>query len=195
MRKLITALLVISLVLLVACQPTAPKVEPTAPEPVAKEPEPKPPVRAEPEVELPPVREPALGMKIDQVCEVLLPVEKFAEICGLDAESVTTSFKQSEKTCWISFTDKNQKRLTAGFTMVDWMNAEEADREFDRGLSMRRMEASKQIGTRNYGYPEVDRFNYVWVNGKFLTRIGASTDLCSKEQLLKMAQEVDGKLV
>ena len=194
MRKLITALLVISLVLLVACQPTAPKTEPVAPAPIEKEPEPEP-IRAEPEVETPPTTMPALGMKIDQVCEVLLPVEKFAEICGLDAEAVTTSFKQSEKTCWISFTDKNQKRLTAGFTMVDWMNAEEADREFDRGLNMRRMEASSDIGTRNYGYPEVDRFNYVWVNGKFLTRIGASTDLCSKEQLMKMAKEVDGKLV
>lgn len=196
MKKIILALLVLSLVLLAACAPTETKEQepiPTAKEPIVKEPEQKT-IRPEPEVEAPPKKLPALGMNVDQVCEVLMPVEKFSEICEIDVESIESTVRQSEKTCWVTFTDKQQKRLTAGFTLVDWLNAEEADREFDRGLNMRRIEASNDVGTRNYCYPEVDRYNYIWVNGKFLTRIGASTDLCTKEQLLKLAQEIDGNL-
>ena len=198
MKKMIIALLVISLVLLVACQPT--ETQKTEPIPVAKEPAPvikepeQKPVRAEPEVVAPPAKLAVKGINIDQVCDVILPAAEFAEICGLDAEAVTISIKQSEKNCWISFTDKNQKRLTAGLTVVDWLNAEEVDREFERGISMRRKEAETDVGTQNYKYSEIERENIVWTNSKFLSHIGASTQLCTKEQLLKLAQKVDGKL-
>jgi len=180
----------------VACQPTeTQKTEPipVAKEPILKEPEQKT-IRAEPEVVPPPAKLTVKGINIDQVCDVILPVEEFAEICGLDAETITSSIKQSEKNCWISFTDKNQKRFTAGLTVVDWLNAEEVDREFERGISMRRMDASSDVGSKDYKYSEIERENIVWTNSKFLSHIGASTQLCTKDQLLKLAQKVNGKL-
>ncbi|MBW3005054.1 procyclic acidic repetitive family protein [Candidatus Woesearchaeota archaeon] len=196
MKKILPILLVLGLVLLVACQPTQPTVEPkTTPEPVVKKetaPEPAPELK-EKEME-PPKPFPKLGMKIETVCDVLLPVERFADICGLQADQITLSDKSSERTCWISYTDKNNKRFTAGFTAVDWQNAEEADREFQRGISMRRLEPSTDVGEKNYKYQEIERENIVWQHGRFLTRIGASIQLCTKEQLLKLAQEIDGKL-
>lgn len=199
MKKIIITLLVISLVLLTACQPTEPqetqKTEPipVVKEPIIKEPEQKT-IRPEPEVEAPPKKAAPTNINIDQVCDVLLPVERFAQICQLDAEAIDISIRQSEKNCWISFTDKNQKRLTAGLTVVDWESAEEADREFDRGLSMRRIDAETDVGSRNYKYQEIERENIVWTNGKFLSHAGASTQLCTKEQLFQIAKEIDGNL-
>lgn len=196
MKKILPILLVLSLVLLVACQPTQPaEPEQKAPEPVVKKetaPEPAPEIK-EKEME-PPKPFPKQGMKLEEVCDILLPKEKFADICGIPAEQLTMTDKSSEKTCWISYTDKNNKRFTAGFEARDWENAEEADREFQRGISMRRMEPSTDVGEKNYCYQEIERENIVWLNGRFLTHIGASTQLCTKEQLMKLAQEIDGKL-
>ena len=193
MKKILTVLLVLSLVLLVACQPTEPKAEPkAAPEPVVKK-EPAPAPMPEKEME-PPKPFPKLGMKIEQVCDMLLPAERFADICGLQADQITITDRSSERTCWISYTDRENKRLTAGFTAVDWENAEESGREFERGISMRRMEPEIDVGDKNYKYQEIERENIVWLHGRFLTRIGASTQLCTKEQLLQLAQEIDGKL-
>ncbi len=195
MRKLITALLVLSLVLLVACQPIEPKVEPkpVAPTPKPVAPAPIPAPAPEKEME-PPKPFPKIGMKLEEVCDILLPVHRFADICELNEEQITTTDKSSERTCWISFTDSENKRMTAGFTARDWENAEESDREFVRGISMRRTEPETDVGEKNYKYQEIDRENIVWLNGRFLTHIGASTQLCTKEQLLKLAQEIDGKL-
>jgi len=197
MKKLITALLVLSLVLLVACQPIEPKAEPK-PEPAA--PTPKPALAPEPapepvkdEVTTPPPMAP-LGMDIEKVCPMLLPVNRFAEICKLDEANIVTTTKESDRTCWITFTDKFNKKYTAGLTMVDWGNAEESNREYDRGLSMRRVDDLKQVGDRNYGYQQIDRENIVWVNKKLLSTIGASTQLCTAEELMQLAQEVDGRL-
>ncbi|MBW3002031.1 hypothetical protein KY338_02610 [Candidatus Woesearchaeota archaeon] len=198
MKKILTILLVLGLVLLVACQPTTEKKaeEPDKEKaPVVKKetaPEPAPEVK-EKEME-PPKPFPKQGMKIETVCDILLPVEKFADICGLSADQITVIDKSSEKTCWVSYTDQNNKRFTAGFEARDWNNAEEADREFQRGISMRRMEPSTDVGEKNYCYQEIERENIVWQHGRFLTHIGASTQLCTKEQLLKLAQEIDGKL-
>lgn len=197
MKKIITALLVLSLVLLVACQPMEPKAEPK-PEPAAPTPKPAPapepaPEPAKDEITTPPPMAP-LGMDIEKVCPMLLPANRFAEICKLDEANIVMTTKESDRTCWITFTDKYNKKYTAGLTIVDWMNAEESNREFDRGLSMRRMDALSQVGDRNYNYQQVDRENIVWVKNKFLTTIGASTQLCTKEQLLQLAQEVNGRL-
>lgn len=196
MKKIITALLVLSLVLLAACQPIEPKAEPqpaaTTPQPtLAPEPMPAPETKDK-TTTLPPIA--PLGMDITKVCSILLPANRFADICKLDEANIITTTKESDRTCWITFTDKFNKKYTAGLTIVDWMNAEESNREFDRGLSMRRIDASKDVGDRNYGYAQIDKENIVWIKSKYLTTIGASTQLCTKEQLLQLAQEVNGKL-
>ncbi|MBD3304276.1 hypothetical protein GF343_03955 [Candidatus Woesearchaeota archaeon] len=201
MKKILPILLVLSLVLLVACQQTQTTTTTTQPEkapaPVVKK-ETAPKKAPEPKEEKieaePPKPFPKTGMKLEQVCDILLPKEKFADICEIPADQVTTTDKSSEKTCWISFTDKNNKRFTAGLTARDWENAEEANREFKRGIDMRRKEAKTDVGEKNYCYQEIERENIVWLNGRFLTHIGASTQLCTKEQLMKLAQEIDGKL-
>jgi len=199
MKKILPILLVLGLVVLVACQPTQTTEPETAPEPIIKKetaPEPKPALEPKEEkIEAePPKPFPKTGMKLEQVCDILLPKEKFADICEIPAEQLTMSDKSSEKTCWISYTDKNNKQYTAGFTARDWGNAEEAEREFKRGIDMRRKEAKTDVGEKNYCYQEIERENIVWLNGRFLTHIGASTQLCTKEQLMKLAQEIDGKL-
>ena len=194
MKRVLAILLVLSLVL-VACQPTQPKAE-TTPEPVAPAPttETKAPAPVEKEVMEPPKKLAPLGMDIEKSCELLLPAHTFADICGLKEADIVSTQKASEKTCWVTFTDRNNKAWTAGFTAVDWLNAEESNREFDRGIGMRRVPEEKDGGERAYKDPEVDRENIVWVKSKYLTRIGASTKLCTKDQLLKLAQEVDGRL-
>ena len=194
MKKVLTVLLILSLVLLVACQPTEPKEEPKvqAPEPVVKkEAPPTPPPEKEME---PPKPFPKTGMQLDQVCDMLLPVARFADICELNEDQITVTDKSSDRVCWIAFTDQENKKYTAGFTARDWENAEESDREFVRGISMRRTEPETDVGEKNYKYQEIERENIVWLNGRFLTHIGASTQLCTKAQLLKLAQEIDGKL-
>ena len=191
MKKLITILLVLSLVLLVACQ-TQEKVqekEPVKKAEPAKEPEPT----KEPVVET--VKKlPLVGQDIEKICGLFMPAERFSEICELDAEKIVTNVKESEKTCWVTFTDKTEKKYTAGFTMVDWLTAAEAESEFKRGINMRRLEPATDVGTQDYKYQEIDRENIVWQHGRFLTKIGASTNLCTQAQLLKVAQEVDGQL-
>ena|GEM_PF-5806629 len=190
MKKIITALLVLALVLLVACQPMEKEAEPA---PVT-EPETTPEPEPEKEIMEPPKNLAPLGADIEKVCDMFVPVHRFAELCGVTEENVITTVKASDKTCWVTFSDMMNKKYTSGFTIVDWETAEEADREFDRGLSMRRLDAETDVGTRNYKYQQVGRENIVWTHGKYLTSIGASTELCSKENLLKLAQEVDGKL-
>ena len=196
MKKTIIALLAISLLLLAACQTTQPAAEPqpTAPQTTpAPEPAPAP---EPPEKEITETQEKieTLGMDLEKACELLLPIQKFAEICGLNEADIVSTQKTSQKTCWITFTDKNNKALTAGLTVVDWLSADEAKKEFDRGLSQRRLQEEQKVGDRNYNYPQVDRENIVWAKDKYLTTIGASTKLCTKEQLLKLAQHADKRL-
>lgn len=204
MNKTIIAILAISLFLLAACQPTMPQQTDTIPMPTpvtpppTKETTPPTPTPTEPAEETmeaePPKKMPMKGMKLEEVCDMLLTKETFADICKLQADQLTVTDKSSERTCWISFTDKNNKALTAGFTARDWESAEEAEREFKRGIDMRRKEAKTDVGEKNYCYQEIERENIVWLNGRFLTHIGASTQLCTKEQLLQLAKAIDDKM-
>ncbi len=202
MRKIILALL--ACFILIGCQPaetapqtpetatppaqeTAPPVETTITEPEPT-PEPTPETAATPEA-LP------TGVDLQNNCDKLVTIEEFASICGIDdATRITTTAKASEKTCWVTFVDRMARSYTAGFTTVDWVRAEEVNSEFERGMSQRRALSETTVGDRNYGFAEINRANIVWQRGTFLTRIGASTQLCTKEQLADLARAVDGKL-
>lgn len=196
MRKIILALLVCFF--LIGCQQKAPEVQEkiTTPEPQALPPE----TAAEPEAaepEAPPeVRptEPTAIADLQSACDRIIPAEEFASICGMDAARVTRTATASEHSCWVSFTDRQAKQYTAGFTTVDWLKADEALSEFDRGLNMRRAISEVTVGEKNYGFAEISRENIVWLRGTFLTRIGASTQLCTKEKLAELAIAVDDKL-
>jgi hypothetical protein len=196
MRKIILALLVCFF--LIGCQQKAPEVQEkiTAPEPEALPPEPAvEPEAAEPEA-APEVRptEPTATADLQSACNKIIPAEEFASICGIDAARITRTAQASEHSCWVSFTDRQAKQYTAGFTTVDWLKADEALSEFDRGITMRRAALEATVGEKNYGFAEISRENIVWLRGTFLTRIGASTQLCTKEKLVELAQAVDSKL-
>ncbi|MEM4263521.1 MAG: hypothetical protein QW666_01325 [Candidatus Woesearchaeota archaeon] len=198
MKKIILALLVCFF--LIGCQPKAPEVQEkiTTPEPQALPTE----TAAEPEVtetspapvENIPAKTTTGKIDLQVICEKIMTAEEFASICGLEASRITTTAKASEHTCWVTFVDRMARSYTAGFTTVDWVTAEEVNSEFERGMKQRRATAEATVGDRNYGFGEINRENIVWQRGTFLTRIGASTELCSKEKLAELAQAVDAKL-
>ena len=199
MRKIILALLVCFF--LIGCQQKAPEVQEkiTTPAPMP-EAEAQPEIAAEPEAaetEAPPeVRptEPTATANLQSACDKIISAEEFAGICGIDAARITRTSTASERSCWVSFTDKQAKQYTAGFTTVDWVKADEAISEFDRGIKMRRAALETTVGEKNYGFTEISRENIVWLRGTFLTRIGASTQFCPKEKLVELAKVVDTKL-
>ena len=132
MRKILLALLVCFV--LIGCQPAekAPEAKetvtpPTQPqqvqettEPAITEPEaaePEPAAVATPEA-LP------TGVNLQTACDKLVTIDEFASICGIDAARVTTTAKASDKTCWVTFVDRQARSYTAGFTTVDWIETE-----------------------------------------------------------------------
>lgn len=199
MKKIILALLVCFF--LIGCQQKAPEVQEkiTTPAPMP-EAEAPPEIAAEPEAAEPEAApevkptEPTAIADLQSACNKIIPAEEFASICGIDAARITRTATASERSCWVSFTDKQAKQYTAGFTTVDWVKIDEAISEFDRGIKMRRAALETTVGDKNYGYAEIKRENIVWLRGTFLTRIGASTELCTKEKLADFARAVDDKL-
>jgi len=198
MKKIILALLVCFF--LIGCQQKAPEAQEriTAPLPEAEAP---PEMAAEPEVIETLPAEPesapettATAVDLKAACNKMISAEEFASICGIDAARIAKTATASERTCWVSFTDKMAKKYTAGFTIVDWVKVDEAFSEFDRGIKMRRATLETTVGDKNYGFAEVSRENIVWLRGTFLTRIAASTELCTKEKLAELARAVDDKL-
>jgi len=220
MNKTILAMMILSVLFLLGCQPvaqppatpapTGPVAEPSAPqpgvtvepgaataeEPSAPAPEPTPAGETSP-APLENIPTPAeTGVQIDKVCYGLLTAEDFSSICGNEGKVVLTP-KISEGSCWVNIADHLNPKLTAGFTTVDWKKAEDANEEFGRGVSMRRTQGaveSKMVGERSYEYEELNRHNVVWLRGTFLTRLAAMTDLCPADKLLDLAKKIDDGL-
>lgn len=206
MNKTILAIMILSVIFILGCQPAAQPAAPAEPEPAPAEPEPAPePAPAEPEAAPEPEAEaapgplynlpsePREGIDIEQACYGLLVAEDLATICGYENE-VILSHKISEKGCWVNIADRFNQRLTAGFTVVDWGKAVESNEEFDRGVSMRKTQGAveaQDVGERNYGYDEIDRRNVVWVRGSFLTRLGSHTTICPADKLVDLAKKID----
>jgi hypothetical protein len=135
-------------------------------------------------------------LDIEQACYDLLSAEDFVSLCGYSGQVVLTP-KISEGGCWVNIADHRNNRLTAGFTTVDWKKAVEANDEFDRGVRARVRQGAveeKKVGERSYEYDEIGRHNVVWVAGKFLTRLGAMTDLCPADKLIAVGQKIDSGL-
>ncbi len=199
MRKIVFALMLLSL-FLIACQPAAQPAAPGAPSvPIPTEPSPET-APAETQAEVPPApleNIPAApeGRDLEQRCYGLLSEEDFTSTCG--GGKVVLTPKISEKSCWVNIADHLNNKLTGGFTVVDWKKAEEANREFDRGVKMRKTQGageSQTVGERSYEYQEIARHNVVWVQGTYLTKLGAMTDLCPSAKLIILAQKIDLRL-
>jgi hypothetical protein len=133
---------------------------------------------------------------IESACTGLLSAEDFASICGYGG-SVVLSPKISEGGCWMNIADQMNNKLTAGFVVVDWKKAKEANQEFDRGVKARVKQGAvegKEVGERSYGYDEIARRNVVWVRGTYLTRLGAMNELCPADKLVTLAKKIDAGL-
>ncbi len=210
MKKILIALMVFSVMFLIACQPAAPQVIPAATPTAPAATQVPTPVQATPSAqpsaaqpgEIPPApleNSPAPeegGIDIEQACYGTLSAEEFSSICGREGKVVLTP-KISEGSCWMNIADHLNNKLTAGFTTVDWKNAEEANKEFDRGVKMRRTQGAveaKEVGERSYRYQEIKRENIVWVRGTFLTMLAAMNDLCPPEKIAEVAKKIDSRL-
>lgn len=211
MNKTLFAMMILSVVFLLGCQPAVPA--PAAPEPSAPAPQPSVTVEpgatsAQPAPEQAPAGEttpaplenipppPETGVQIGKVCYGLLTAEDFSSICDHEGKVVLTP-KISEGSCWVNIADHLNPKLTAGFTTVDWKKAEDANEEFGRGVSMRRTQGAvegKLVGERSYEYKELNRHNVVWLRGTFLTRLAAMTDLCPADKLVDLAKKIDDGL-
>ncbi len=136
------------------------------------------------------------GMDIEQACHGLLGEGEFEAVCGYDGRVVLTA-KISEGGCWLNIADHVNNKLTAGFTVVDWKKADEANDEFDRGVRARQRQGAveaKEVGERDYHYQEIGRENIVWVKGTYLTKLGSMHELCPADKLVEVAKKVNSRL-
>ena len=207
MRKMLVGLMVLSVLLLMACQPAAqpaapaaPAAQPAAPAVTAPSGQAAPSEAAPAETAPAPLENvpaPAReGVALDQVCYGLLSPEEFSQVCGREGKVVFTP-KISEGSCWMNIADHQNNKLTAGFTVVDWKKASQANSEFDRGVKMRRTQGAvegKEAGERSYQYKELGRQNIVFVRGTFLTMLAAMNDLCPPEKIVGLAQKIGDRL-
>ena len=210
MNKTILALLTLVVIFIMGCQPTAmpaaepaaepAPAEPAAPAPAAEPAAPEAEAAADEEVTPAPLENiplpPAEYVSIDKVCYDLIDETTFNEICEREGQVVFTH-KISERSCWVNIADHFNSRLTAGFTVRDWEKAEEANREFDRGVNMRRTqgaEESQEVGERSYQYQEIGRNNLAWVRGTFLADMGIMTDLCPADKHAALARKITENL-
>lgn len=206
MKKTILGLFVVALVFLIGCAPAAqqPAAQPPAAEPA--EVSSNMPVPGEAPVDemvvegeaapaplentAGPVKE---GLDIEQACYGLLSAEDFVSICGYGGQVVLTP-KISEGGCWLNIADHQNNKLTAGFTTVDWDTTAKSNSEFDRGVKARVRQGAVEgtaVGERSYEYDEIGRHNIVWVTDRFLTRLGAMSQLCSAEKLAEVGRKID----
>ncbi|MEM2916535.1 MAG: hypothetical protein QXT19_04220 [Candidatus Woesearchaeota archaeon] len=195
MNKLFLALVALSVVFVIGCQPSAPApAAPAAPAPAA--PEAAPAAPSEPAMPEETPAEEYREIDIEKACYELLSAADFVSICGYGGNIVLTP-KVSASSCWINIADQRNNKLTAGFTVVDWKKAKEANKEFDRGVKARVKQGAVEgdaVGERSYEYDEIARHNVVWVRGKYLTRLGAMNALCPADKLVEVARKIDAGL-
>ncbi|MEM4240200.1 MAG: hypothetical protein QXM31_01625 [Candidatus Woesearchaeota archaeon] len=206
MNKLFLALVVLSVIFVIGCQPAAPPAAPAPAAPAAPAPSapaapapsgPAAPAETAPaEVAQVAARAEMAGLPLDKRCFDLLTAEDFKALCGYEGKVVLTP-KITQGDCWVNIADPMNNKLTAGFTVVEWDKAEEANSEFDRGVKARVRQGAvegKLVGERSYEYDEIARHNVVWVRGSWLTRLGSMTGLCPAEKLVAVAQQIDSGL-
>jgi len=207
MNKILWTLFVLSVLFVVGCQPAA---QPAAPAPAAPaapsapEAQPAAPVEAAPAApaEVPPApleNTPApveTGIDLSAVCFELLSAEEFKSICGNDGQIIVTP-KITKGDCWVPVVDQSNTKLTGGFEVVNMHNVKDANREFDRGVTMRRTQGAvegKEVGERSYQYAELGRHNIAWTKGEFLAHIGTMDALCPPDKLVALAQKMSAGL-
>jgi hypothetical protein len=213
MRKILIALIILSVVFILGCKPAAPAA-PAAPSAPAAEPgvtvEPSAPAGPAGTVEegtgvtpgpTETVAAPAEGTEIEDVCYDLISAEEFQSICGYTG-TISLTHKISEEDCWVAIQDPNNRKLNAGFTAVEWKNDIESGKEFDRGVGMRKTQGAVEaqaVGDRNYEYAEIGRHNIVWQRGRLLTRLASAVpnedqNGCPKDKLMQIAQKIDSRM-
>ncbi len=200
MKGILVVFAVLSVLALVGCQPAAPPAAPATPDvPVVPEAVPSVPEAAPAETAAPAEAASAEEYReidIESACTGLLSAEDFVSICSYGKNVVLTP-KISDGGCWMNIADQANNKLTAGFVVVDWKKAKEANEEFDRGLRARVRQGAvegKAVGERSYEYDEIARHNVVWVRGAYLTRLGAMNALCPADKLVLLAQKIDSGL-
>jgi hypothetical protein len=212
MNKTITGILTIFALLLAACQPAMQPAAPAAGEPAATAPAdgatPTQPAVSSGESmegesgEVPPAPLENTATPADTshdlagACFGLITGEEFNAICGR-ADPVVLTPKISDGNCWVNIADHANNKLTAGFTVVDWKQSDEANKEFDRGVKARIKQGAvegKDVGERSYQYAEIGRHNVVWARGDYLTRLAAMTNLCPADKLIAVGQKIDSRL-
>lgn len=205
MKGILIVLTVLSVLALIGCQPVAPAAPaapavPAAPAPAAPVPAPAAPAAAPAEVTPGPVENvPApveTGLDLSQKCFELLSADEFKEICGNEGRIVVTP-KITHGDCWVPIVDQANTQYTAGFEVVNMDTVKDSNREFDRGVTMRRTQGAvegKEVGDRSYQYAELGRHNIAWVKNEFLAHVGTADVLCPPEKLVALAQKVNSRL-
>jgi len=200
MNRILLVLAVLSVVFMVGCQPAA---QPAVPVPAAPETQPAAPAEAAPApAEVPPApleNVPApveTGIDLSTRCFELLSAEEFKEICANEGRIILTP-KITKGNCWVPIVDQTNTKLTGGFEVINMRTVRDANREFDRGVTMRRTQGAaegKEVGDRSYQYAELNRHNIVWTWGEFLAHIGTMDALCPPDKLVALAQKVNSRL-
>lgn len=202
MKKIFLFLLLI----LIACAPAAPPAREVAP-PISKAPQ----IIAKEEVtaparEFPPVvREeeevvPEPEYDIDPYsqlgCESLLTATEFAKECGKNADDLVVTYRIGTRNCIVNIKDRANERLTAGITLTGYTDAETAEKEFDRRLIVLKVGADKSVGERAYSSPVklADREEMEFLRDEFIVEGGTDTRLGSKDCLLAIMRDVDGRI-
>jgi len=203
-KKTLFALMVLSIIFLVGCQPAAEAPEPAvkvstgdelpqpAAEPKTAPAEPKAAPTPAPLENIP--ETPSEGVDIERICDKLLTDEEASSMCGT---TVQLTSQDTEQGCWVNLGQRGNTKLTGGFTTRDWQKEDEATEEFERGVSMRRTQGAvegKAVGERSYEYDEIGRHNVVWLRGTLLTRLGAMNELCPADKLIGIAQLIDSRM-
>jgi hypothetical protein len=125
-----------------------------------------------------------------------LSAEEFKEICGNDGQIIVTP-KITRGDCWVPIIDQANSKLTGGFDIVNMHTVYDANREFDRGVTMRRTQGAvegKEVGERSYQYAELNRHNVAWVQNEFLAHVGTMDALCPPDKLVALAEKVNARL-
>jgi len=207
MKKIVLLLLL----LMVACAPSAPTVTdtdtkaPVAPEVKTQEQVVSPPQPPVPKAEE--VKEEVTGTPVEPTgspidpytqlgCETLLSAEEFAKECGKTADGLVVTYRIGTRNCMVNIKDRQNERLTAGFTLTGYTDDVTAEKEFDRRLVVLKVGADKSVGERVYVKPAqlVDREVLEFLEGKFIVEGGTDTRLCSKDGLFAVARIIDGRI-
>lgn len=207
MNKLLLVLAVLSVIFVIGCQPAAPPAAPAPAAPAAPSApaaQPAAPAETAPAApaEVPPaplenVPAPAeTGIDLSRKCFELLSAEEFKEICANDGRIVVTP-KITKGDCWVPIVDQANTKLTGGFEIVNMHTVKDSNREFDRGVTMRRTQGAvegREVGDRSYQYAELGRHNVAWVQNEFLGHVGTMDALCPPDKIVALAQKLNSRL-